>query len=60
MNKDQLKGWVKEAGGRVKEATGKLVGNENLEAKGMVEKTVGKIQAGYGDLKNRFKRVSKG
>ena len=34
MNKDQVKGRVKEAEGKIKEVAGKLVGNEKLEAKG--------------------------
>ncbi len=51
MNKDQIKGRVKEAEGAVKEAAGKIVGKKTLEVKGMVEKTIGKVQADYGDLK---------
>jgi hypothetical protein len=34
MNKDQVKGRVDEAKGTIKEATGKLVGDKTLEAKG--------------------------
>ncbi|WP_166364910.1 CsbD family protein [Pseudomonas akapageensis] len=55
MNKDQIKGRVKEIGGNIKEATGKAVGNERLEEKGRVEKTIGKVQAGLGDLKEDLK-----
>ncbi len=51
MNKDQVKGRVKEAEGKVKEVTGKVIGNKDLEQKGTIEKTVGKVQADYGDLK---------
>jgi uncharacterized protein YjbJ (UPF0337 family) len=51
MNKDQVKGRVKEAKGAVKEATGKAVGNKDVERKGSVQKAAGKVQAGYGDLK---------
>jgi uncharacterized protein YjbJ (UPF0337 family) len=57
MNKDQVKGRVKEAEGKVKEVTGKIVGNKNLEAKGAVQKTAGKVQAGYGDLKDDLKKT---
>jgi uncharacterized protein YjbJ (UPF0337 family) len=56
MNKDQVKGRVKEATGTLKEATGKAVGNKRLEEKGMIEKDVGKVQAGLGDLKNDLKK----
>jgi len=42
---------VKEAEGKVKEMAGKLVGNEKLEAKGKVQKVLGKAQAKFGDVK---------
>ena len=51
MNKDQVKGRVEEAKGQVKEVAGKAVGNKELEQKGRMQKAGGKIQAGYGDLK---------
>jgi uncharacterized protein YjbJ (UPF0337 family) len=51
MNKDQVKGRAKEAKGAIKEATGKAVGNKDMENEGSVEKSTGKVQAGYGDLK---------
>jgi len=60
MNKDQAKGHIKEATGKVKEVAGKLVGNDELELKGKIEKTGGKAQATYGNLKEDVKDVSKG
>ncbi len=51
MNKDQVKGRVKEVQGSVKEATGKLVGSTQLETKGKLEKMVGTVQAKHGDTK---------
>jgi uncharacterized protein YjbJ (UPF0337 family) len=59
MNKDQVKGRAKEAEGQIKEVTGKLVGNERLEAKGKVQKTVGKAQAKFGDVKQDVKEGNK-
>lgn len=55
MNKDQVKGRLKQAEGKVKEVTGKVVGNETLEQKGKVEKVVGEVQSDYGDLKENIK-----
>ncbi|MBS0554846.1 MAG: CsbD family protein [Proteobacteria bacterium] len=55
MNKDQVKGRIKEAEGKMKEVAGKVVGNEKLEAEGKVQKIVGKVQANYGDLKEDVK-----
>ena len=59
-NKDQVEGRVKEAKGKIKEVAGKLVGNERLEAKGKVQKTLGKAQAKFGDVKHDLKNSKKG
>nr|WP_319527897.1 CsbD family protein [Pseudomonas laurentiana] len=56
MNKDQVKGRVKEIEGTIKEVAGKTVGNKRLEEKGKIEKTIGSVQAGLGDLKEDLKR----
>ncbi len=53
MNKHQVKGRVEQAKGAVKEGTGRVVGNERLEAEGKIDKTIGKAQAEYGDAKER-------
>ncbi|MBK6805970.1 MAG: CsbD family protein [Betaproteobacteria bacterium] len=45
MNKDQVKGRVKQAEGKIKEVAGKIVGNEKLEAKGKTQKILGQAQA---------------
>jgi len=55
INRDQVKGRVKVAKGTIKAATGKLVGNKMLQAKGNIQKNVGKIQAKFGDLKMNVK-----
>lgn len=55
MNKDQVKGRVEEAKGAVKQTTGKVVGNKDLEARGAVEKAAGKTEAGFGDAKEKVK-----
>ena len=55
MNKDQVKGRIEEAKGKVKEIAGKIVGNKDLEQEGQIQNTEGKVQAGYGDLKEDIK-----
>jgi uncharacterized protein YjbJ (UPF0337 family) len=55
MNKDQVKGRIEEAKGKVKEVAGKAVGNEKLENEGTVQKIGGKVQAAVGDLKEDVK-----
>ncbi len=55
MNKDQVKGRLKEGEGKVKQVTGKVVSNKELEGEGMLKKAAGNIQKNYGDLKERLK-----
>lgn len=58
MNKDQAKGRIDEATGKMKEVAGKVTGNKELELKGTVQNIGGKIQAGLGDLKNDLDKAS--
>jgi len=53
INKDQVKGRVKVVKGTVKQVTGKLVGSKRLQAKGNIQKNLGRVQAKYGDLKKK-------
>jgi uncharacterized protein YjbJ (UPF0337 family) len=55
MNKDQTKGRIEEAKGRVKEVAGKILGDKGMQLEGNVQKNVGKVQSGYGDLKDDLK-----
>jgi uncharacterized protein YjbJ (UPF0337 family) len=57
MNKDQVKGRIEEAKGKVKEVAGKIVGNKDLEQKGKIQNTEGKVQAEYGDLREDLKKA---
>ena len=59
INKDQVKGRVEAAKGTIKEATGKVVGDRTLEAKGNVQKTLGKVQGKFGDVKQDVKDSQK-
>ena len=56
MNKDQVKGRIKEAEGKIKEVAGKIIGNEKLEEKGKVQKVLGEAQAEFGDVKAEVKQ----
>jgi uncharacterized protein YjbJ (UPF0337 family) len=59
MNKDQVKGRAEQVKGSIKETTGKVVNNPDLEAEGQADKAAGKVQAGYGDLKKDVKDAIK-
>ncbi len=56
MNKDQVKGRARQVEGNVQEAVGKAVGNPKHNVKGKLKRAAGKIQAAYGDLKDRDER----
>ncbi len=60
MNEDQVKGRVENVKGHIKEAVGKVVGNERLEAEGEADQVAGKTQATYGDVKEDVKDAVKG
>ena len=55
MNKDQVKGSIKEATGKVQQEAGKLIGNPKQEAKGVAKKVEGKVQKKVGDAKEALK-----
>lgn len=56
MNKDQVKGRIEEAKGKAQEVAGKILDDKGMEVKGNLKKKTGKVQAGYGDLKEEVKK----
>ena len=52
--KDKIQGTAKEAVGKVKEATGKAIGNPNLQDRGTAQKVAGKVERKVGDVKKVF------
>jgi len=56
MNKDQVKGRAEEAAGKVKEVTGRIIGDKEMEVEGKAQKSGGKLLAGYGDIKEELKK----
>jgi uncharacterized protein YjbJ (UPF0337 family) len=55
MDKDRVKGTVKQVEGTVKEQLGKLTGNTSLEVEGKIEKTEGKVQKAFGEAKDALR-----
>ena len=58
MNKKQIEGRVKSVKGRIKEATGILVGNEALQKKGSAEKKAAEKKVLYEDLKEDVRKLA--
>ncbi|MCD7107758.1 CsbD family protein [Rhizobium sp. DKSPLA3] len=59
MDKNRIEGGAKEVKGTVKEAVGKLVGNERLEAEGKIDKAEGEAQSTLGKAKDAVKGALK-
>ncbi|MFD2236785.1 CsbD family protein [Aureimonas populi] len=55
VDSNQIKGGAKEIGGNIKEAAGKAVGNERLQAEGQIDQVEGKTQKNYGKVKDAVK-----
>jgi uncharacterized protein YjbJ (UPF0337 family) len=53
-NKNERKGTVTRAKGRVKQAVGALTGNDDLKAEGRVDETVGKVEAAVGRTRRKI------
>jgi uncharacterized protein YjbJ (UPF0337 family) len=58
-NRDQVKGRVKEATGKVQEVAGKAVGSTSQQAKGMLNQMAGASQAKFGDAQETIKAHNK-
>ena len=54
--KDKAEGVAKEAIGTVKEKTGEVIGNPDLQDRGTAEKVEGKVQQKVGDIKKVFEK----
>ena len=52
MNRDQVKGRMKEAGGKLQQKAGKASGSLKQQAKGLVKQGSGKLQKNAGDSRN--------
>lgn len=55
MNKDQVKGSIKEAAGKAQQQVGKAVGSEKQQLKGAARELEGKGQKAYGNAKERVR-----
>lgn len=52
---DRIEGAAKNMGGNIKEAAGKLTGDEKLKAEGRADQAEGKIQNAVGGLKDTIR-----
>jgi len=59
MNKDQVKGVVKGAAGKVQQKAGELIDSPEQQAKGVAKQVEGKAQKKAGDVKEAIKDATK-
>jgi uncharacterized protein YjbJ (UPF0337 family) len=55
MNKDQVKGAIKEAAGKVQTKAGEAMGSNKQQAKGIAKQVEGKAQKAVGNVKEAGK-----
>ena len=52
VDKDRIEGAAKNLGGKLKEAAGRLVGDEKLKAEGRADQAEGRVQNTVGGVKD--------
>ena len=58
MDKEHIKGAAEKVGGAIKDATGKITGNERLQAEGKADKAAGATRETVGDVKDAGRSVA--
>ena len=56
MNKDRIEGAGKQAGGKIKEAAGKVAGDEKIKREGQADQVEGEVQNTVGGAKDALKK----
>jgi uncharacterized protein YjbJ (UPF0337 family) len=57
MDKDRIKGAVRQAKGTLKKTAGKLTGDAKLEAEGRAVNVAAKVQSAFGGLKDALRET---
>jgi uncharacterized protein YjbJ (UPF0337 family) len=55
MDRDRVEGAAKNVGGKVKEAAGKVTGDEKLKREGQADQVAGKVQNVVGGVKDKVR-----
>ncbi len=58
MDKEHIKGAAEKIEGSIKEATGKLTGNDKLRAEGIADKAAGTTREAAGDIKDAGRKIA--
>lgn len=60
MNSDQVEGTARKAAGKICEGAGNIIGDDQMQGKGVLDQSVGAIQHGYGQVKENAKTLVEG
>jgi uncharacterized protein YjbJ (UPF0337 family) len=60
MDKEHVKGAADKASGTMKDAAGKMTGNDKLRAEGQMDKAKSGLREGLGDVKDGIRKAGKG
>ena len=55
MDRDRVEGATKNVGGKIKEAAGKVTGDEKLKREGQGDQVAGKVQNIVGGVKDKLR-----
>ncbi len=59
MNRDQMKGDIKNVAGKVQQKIGELTGNKTQQAKGAAKQVEGKVQKGVGNVEQSLDKANR-
>jgi uncharacterized protein YjbJ (UPF0337 family) len=59
MDKDRVEGAGKNLGGKIKEAAGKVTGDEKLKREGQADQVAGKVQNVVGGVKDKLRETDR-
>jgi uncharacterized protein YjbJ (UPF0337 family) len=57
MDKDRIKGTIKQAEGTIKEKVGQATGDTALEVEGKIERAEGTVQKAFGKAKDALRKA---
>lgn len=57
VDADRTEGSMKQAGGKVKEGAGALLGDQKLKSEGRAQQAEGKLQNAWGSMKDKAREV---
>jgi uncharacterized protein YjbJ (UPF0337 family) len=58
LDKDNIKGKMKDVGGRIKRQAGEWTGDSKLQDEGAMDQAEGKIQNAWGNVKDKARDVA--